>query len=377
MTQPPADDRPFHNGELPNVPVAGRNAAGDIAAAWLSAHSTAPPIVRFAPSPTGRLHLGHAYSALINAAVAQATGGQFLVRIEDIDTVRCRAAYIDGLFEDLRWLGLPVPRSTDAAGPGHTAAGQHPCNEANHTDTCGQTAGRLPPWQQSTRTSHYRAALAKLYALGVLYPCRLTRAQLKTWASDAFGAAERAPRDPDGALAYSRHQDAPGLPGPHLCTPRDDAMDLHAARQTVADLLDGETALRVDIRMALARIGAPITSRHVEGRLLKTAHLEPHAWGDPVIARKDIGTSYHLSVVVDDAAQGITLVIRGEELRAATAIHTVLQKLLELPSPAYAYHGLLKAPDGEKLAKRRRDRSLAQLRSAGITRQALLSHLGF
>ncbi|MGE5517674.1 MAG: tRNA glutamyl-Q(34) synthetase GluQRS [Bacteroidota bacterium] len=264
-----------------------------------------PPIVtRFAPSPTGRLHLGHAHSALFARAQAGATG-RFLLRIEDIDPGRCRAEFIDGIFEDLAWLGLDWER---------------------------------PVRRQSEHADDYRAALARLDGLGLLYPCFCTRKDI----ADEVARAGHAPHGPDGVLY------------PGLCR------SLSSAER--ADRIAAGTAyaLRLDMDAAVAHVGTLCWHDHAAG--VQTA--TPELFGDVVLARKDTPTSYHLAVTVDDALQGVTLVTRGADLFAATHVHRLLQALLDLPVPAYHHHRLLTDASGKRFAKRDRSLTLHALREA-------------
>ncbi|GAB4267099.1 MAG: tRNA glutamyl-Q(34) synthetase GluQRS [Pararhodobacter sp.] len=266
-------------------------------------------ITRFAPSPTGPLHLGHAFSALTAFDLAQSAGGTFLLRIEDIDTARCRPAFEAGIFDDLHWLGLSWP---------------------------------TPVLRQSTRGPAYAAALARLEALGVTYRCTCTRGDIR--------AALSAPQE--GAPMIG--PDGPVYPG--TCR--------------TAGTSDPNAAIRLDMGRAVALTG-PL--RFLErGPLHAGEHrLDPDALidgvGDIVLARRDIGTSYHLSVVVDDAAQAITHVVRGEDLFAATAVHVVLQALLALPHPVYHHHRLIRDETGKRLAKRDDARAIARYRADGLS----------
>jgi glutamyl-Q tRNA(Asp) synthetase len=273
--------------------------------------------VRFAPSPTGRLHLGHAHSALFTRAQAGADG-RVLLRIEDIDTARCTPAYEDGIYQDLAWLGL---------------------------------SWETPVWRQSARMEAYRAALGRLQALGVLYPCFCTRKEIRAEA-ERLGAA------PHGPL---------GQPYPGTCRTLDPAQ-----RQARIDAGD-PYSLRLDHAAAHARVGMPVW--HDRARGDQPADLS--AIGDVMLARKEIATSYHVAVVVDDAAQGITLVTRGEDLLPATPIHRVLQALLELPVPAWHHHALLTDAEGRRLAKRDDARAIATLREAGHTPAEVRALAGF
>jgi glutamyl-Q tRNA(Asp) synthetase len=273
------------------------------------------PVFRFAPSPNGRLHLGHAYSALLNADMARAQGGRFLVRIEDIDTERCTPEHIANALDDLRWLELPFEE---------------------------------PVLQQSQRMAAYRNAIAQLMEMGLLYVCTCTRRHL----SERASAQATAPRDPEGQMIY-----------PGTC-------------RRIAHMFTAESALRLDMDKALRR------ARNVADPLAwiekgEHRHADPAVWGDVVIARKGIGTSYHLSVVVDDAFQKVTDVVRGEDLFEATSIHRLLQVLLRLPEPRYHHHALIRHDSGRKLAKSHGDESLADLRAAGVSPAMIRGQLGF
>lgn len=277
-------------------------------------------ITRFAPSPTGRLHLGHAFSALAAYGAARAAGGRFLLRIEDIDQGRCRPEFIGGIYEDLGWLGLEW---------------------------------EVPVRLQSEHMADYRALLDRLDAMGLLYPCVCTRREIAA----EIARAPSAPHGPDGSVY------------PGICKRRPPAR-LQAA------LAAGEPyALRLDMARALKRLeGQSLgfedeTHGHIEAR--------PEPFGDIVLARKDMPTSYHLSVVHDDALQGISHVIRGEDLLAATHVHRLLQALLGLPAPLYSHHPLLTDAAGKRLAKRDRAETLRALRQSGVTAAAVRERLGF
>jgi glutamyl-Q tRNA(Asp) synthetase len=258
-------------------------------------------VFRFAPSPNGYLHLGHAYSALLNADLARAADGRLLLRIEDIDETRCRPEYEAAIYEDLRWLGV-------------------------HWDE--------PARRQSERYDDYRAALAKLDALGLIYPSFESRAEIARMAGG---------RDPDGAPLYSGA-------GKSLSA---------VERQSRIDA--GEPyALRLDMNAAIARTGALLWNE--DG---KSVDANPLAWGDVVLARKETPTSYHLSVVVDDAAQGVTDIVRGEDLFHATSVHRVLQALLGFSAPRYRHHRLILDTDGRKLSKSTQATGLRELRAQG------------
>jgi glutamyl-Q tRNA(Asp) synthetase len=283
------------------------------------------PVFRFAPSPNGRLHLGHAYSALLNADLAARSGGRFLLRIEDIDVTRCRPEFEAAIHDDLAWLGLSWEK---------------------------------PVRRQSEHLDAYRAAAERLKGRGLLYPCFCTRQEIAAAVAEKERHAPW-PRDPDGAAVY------PGtcrrLTGPEL------------ARRLAA----GTThALRLDMATALAQAPGPHRLRRfaLSGEE-DTVAAQPGRWGDAVIVRKETPTSYHLSVTLDDAVQGVTHVVRGRDLEAATDLHVLLQELLGLPSPRYHHHRLLEAQEGGKLSKSLKSESLADLRARGVTpaevRQAL------
>jgi glutamyl-Q tRNA(Asp) synthetase len=272
------------------------------------------PVFRFAPSPNGELHLGHAYSALLNFDLAERLGGRMLLRIEDIDTTRCRPEFVASIFEDLRWLGISFEE---------------------------------PVRRQSTHLADYQLASTKLQAAGLLYPCFATRTEIEATA----GASAK--RDPDGASIY------PGL--------WRGADPLEVARRKRA----GEPyALRLDMHRAVsgqARSLAWFGFEPNQPSMMRNRPASPDRWGDAVIVRKEIPTSYHLSVVVDDALQGVTHVVRGQDLEAATDLHRLLQALLGLPSPLYHHHRLIVGPVGRKLSKSFGDTSLGQLRREGAT----------
>jgi glutamyl-Q tRNA(Asp) synthetase len=284
-----------------------------------------PPVVRFAPSPNGRLHLGHALSALTTARWAKRLGGRFLLRIEDIDTQRARPEFIDGIYEDLAWLGLQW---------------------------------ETPVLRQSEHFGVYANAAARLTSFGLLYPCFATRTEIAA-------AAVPGHHDPEGAPQY---------PGLHR----------HLSQADIAArMARGEAhCLRLDMAAAVAvaanKLGSAelaFTELSVDGTHRRVS-AEPARWGDAIIIRKDTPASYHLAVVVDDARQGISHVTRGLDLFAATGLHRLLQVLLDLPEPLYAHHPLLLDPTGRKLAKSQGDPSLAMLRAQGWTAEAVRKHIG-
>jgi glutamyl-Q tRNA(Asp) synthetase len=276
------------------------------------------PIFRFAPSPNGYLHLGHALSAVLNFDMAQNSGGQFLLRIEDIDATRCRPEYEAAIYEDLAWLGL-------------------------HWEE--------PVLRQSARSEAYRAVLQQLDVMGLVYPSFESRAEI------ARLVAERDrdgpwPRDPDGVPLY------PGS-----------ARNLPAAERQRRIEGGDPFALRLDVAaaVALACRRGPLhwieTGTGPDGET-GTVAADPAAWGDVILARKEVPTSYHLSVVVDDAHQGVTHVVRGEDLFHATSLHRLLQELLGLPLPVYHHHRLIRDADGCKLSKATGATGLHELRAA-------------
>lgn len=280
-------------------------------------------VTRFAPSPTGFLHLGTAHSALFAERAARAAGGRFLLRIEDIDRTRCRPEFTAAIFDDLAWLGLRWEE---------------------------------PVRVQSAHFGDYRAALARLAAMDLVYPCFCTRAEIVAEIAAAGGAPH--PADPHGA-------DGPLYPG----TCRRLSPGERAARLARGD----DHALRLDSAKAIAQAG-PLRW-HDRARGLQAAR--PELLGDAVLARKDTPTSYHLAVTVDDHLQGVTLVTRGEDLFAATHLHRLLQALLGLATPDYHHHRLLTGADGRRFAKRDRALTLRALRDAGRTPAEVRALAGF
>jgi glutamyl-Q tRNA(Asp) synthetase len=274
------------------------------------------PVFRFAPSPNGPLHLGHALSALTSFDMAQRAGGRFLLRIEDIDVARCREEHVTGIIEDLSWLGLTWEE---------------------------------PVLLQSQHFATYVEAAQMLEGLGLLYPCFASRSEIEA-------AARPDAVDPDGAPLY---------PGLHKRLPR---------AEIETRMENGERfALRLDMDRALALVrerlgGAPLTFAEIDdnGRA-NTIEAHPERWGDAVILRKDVPASYHLAVVVDDARQGVTHVTRGQDLYAATDLHRLLQVLLGLPEPVYHHHRLLTDAEGRKLSKSAGDTAIAALRANGAS----------
>ncbi|WP_209613430.1 MULTISPECIES: tRNA glutamyl-Q(34) synthetase GluQRS [Sphingomonas] len=269
-------------------------------------------VTRFAPSPTGRLHLGHAYSAVLAHDLARAGGGRFLLRIEDIDGTRSRPEHVEAILADLAWLGLEWDG---------------------------------PVLFQSTREEAYAAALARLRAMGLLYPCFCTRAEI--------AASQSAPHGPE-----------PVYPGTCRALPEAE----RAARITAGV----PHAWRLDMARAVATADTDLMWTDA---LAGPVHANPLAQGDVVLARKDALASYHLAVTVDDAAQGVTHVVRGADLFAATDVHRLLQALLGLPTPLYHHHALLVGPDGQRLAKRNDAPTLESVRLRGEDGRALADRL--
>lgn len=275
-----------------------------------------PPVFRFAPSPNGYLHLGHAYSALLNFDRARETGGRLLLRIEDIDATRCRPEFETAIDEDLAWLGI---------------------------------GWETPVRRQSEHLAEYHGALDKLAALGLVYPAFESRAEIAKLVA-AREAGGPWPRDPDGAPLY---------PG--------EAKVLAAGERSRLIDTGAPYALRLDMAAACRRVTGLSWNELGEGPDGErgTVTARPEAWGDVILARKETPTSYHLSVVVDDALQGVTEIVRGQDLFHATSVHRLLQALLGLPEPAYRHHSLICAADGRKLSKSDRSTGLRELRAAG------------
>jgi glutamyl-Q tRNA(Asp) synthetase len=270
---------------------------------------SAQPVFRFAPSPNGELHLGHAFSALTDYTLCQAENGRFLLRIEDIDRGRCRPEYERGICEDLAWLGL---------------------------------TWQEPVRRQSENIVEYQSVLERLTAMDVTYPAFLSRAEIAAATADPAW-----PRDPDGSPLY-----------PH------DEQNRRFSAEAAARTADARPhTIRLDMTRAIAITGPTSWHEDDEGTVI----ADPAAWGDVVLARRDAEASYHLAVVVDDAAQGVTHVVRGRDLYYATAVHVVLQRLLDLPTPHYHHHRLITDAHGRKLAKSDRDTALRALREAGTT----------
>ena len=286
-----------------------------------------PPVFRFAPSPNGLLHLGHARSALLNFDLARQSGGRFLLRIEDIDTTRCRPEFEAAIYEDLAWLGI---------------------------------AWETPVRRQSEHLADYRAALDRLSALGLLYPGFESRAGIARLVAEREADGPW-PRDPDGAPLY---------PG----TAR--SLSINERERL---LRSGDPyALRLDMTAAMRLAGDLTWTERGSGPDGETGEIvaQPGVWGDVILARKETPTSYHLSVAIDDALQGVTEVVRGHDLFWSTGVHRLLQKILDLPEPVYRHHDLICDDAGAKLSKSSKATGLRELRAAGVTPEEIRRRVG-
>jgi len=288
-------------------------------------------ITRFAPSPTGPLHLGHAYSAILAHDMATAAGGAFLLRIEDIDRARARPEWEALIYEDLRWLGL---------------------------------TWETPVMRQSDRMEAYAAALDRIWRMGLLYPCDCSRRDIAQALSAPQEGAEPA-TGPDGPVYPGTCRPAPNS-AVRQARPTDRALRLDMARALLSD--------RAAPPLGFTETGAGPGGQ--TGSVTFTADDLTRGVGDVVLARRDMGTSYHLSVVVDDAAQGITHVTRGRDLFEATQIHVLLQRLLGLPTPVYHHHRLIRDENGKRLAKRDDARAIRTYREDGATPHDIRRILG-
>ncbi len=276
------------------------------------------PVFRFAPSPNGYLHLGHAYSALLNAQLAKDMGGRFLIRVEDIDTTRCRRELIDAALEDLAWLGL---------------------------------AWEQPVLRQSGHFERYKAVLVDLEESGLVFRCYCMRKALADCQRNTATC-------PDGMPLYSGK--CRNLSPTERATMQSDARPY---------------SMRLDMASAMLRIaGKPLFWQEWGLGAIKA---QPGRWGDVILGRKEVPTSYHLSVVLDDALQGVTDIVRGKDLFSATAIHRLLQELLGLPEPRYRHHDLIRDEAGQKLAKSRISVPIRELRKEGISASDIRKRLGF
>ena len=286
-------------------------------------------ITRFAPSPNGWLHLGHAYSALIGQACAQANDGEFLLRIEDIDVGRARPHFVDGIEQDLDWLGITWPK---------------------------------PVIHQSSRFEIYAKVLAQLQAMHLVYPCWATRREINQAIETSQIGRAAWPRDPDGALVY---------PGLYRNISEDQRQELMWRGGSYAWRLDMQRACD----LAAQKTSEAIAYTEMASGQPQRHTLDPRAYGDVIVARKDVPTSYHIAVVVDDAAQKVTQVTRGQDLQPTTAIHRLLQILLDLPEPDYFHHPLIRDVTGRRLSKQAGDLGFRDLRQQGMSRQDVLALL--
>lgn len=275
---------------------------------------------RFAPSPNGDLHLGHAYSALLNQKLADAAGGRLLLRIEDIDTTRCTPQFEAGVLADLKWLGL---------------------------------GWEQPVRRQSEHFAEYETTLDRLIRDELVYPAFMSRGEIRAFITDSEQRGRDWPRDPDGVPLYPA---------------ADKALPVKERKRRIAE--NAPFAWRLDIDAAVARVGKDLAWAEFSDEALvatRAINARPQDWGDVIVARRDIPTSYHLAVVMDDALQGVSHVVRGQDLFSATGVQRLLQELLGLPQPAYFHHRLILGPDGRKLSKSFGDTGLAALRHAGAS----------
>jgi glutamyl-Q tRNA(Asp) synthetase len=278
------------------------------------------PVLRFAPSPNGLLHLGHAYSALFTSVWAEALGGRFLLRIEDTDLTRSKPEFTAAILEDLTWLGL---------------------------------SWEQPVLRQSTRFAVYAAAADRLKARDLLYPCFCSRTELAAHSTDS---------DPDGAPLY-----------PGTCRHLSPA----EVAQRFAERREANWRLKTDEAMALTGLLTYSVAGPTPADRPQIRYARPERWGDVVLQRKGTPTSYHLSVVIDDDAQGVTHVTRGRDMEPSTDIHVLLQMLLGLSAPLYTFHKLILDTAGNKLSKSKGSASLRSLREAGRTAAEIRQELGF
>ncbi|WP_343315336.1 tRNA glutamyl-Q(34) synthetase GluQRS [Brucella sp. BE17] len=286
------------------------------------------PVYRFAPSPNGRLHLGHAFSALLNQRMAKDTGGRLLLRMEDIDAARCTPALEAGIYDDLYWLGLEWEQ---------------------------------PVRRQSEHFAEYRNALTRLADMDLVYPAFLSRGEVRERIGAVLATGNKWPCDPDGTPHYPQGERS------------------LSEKERMHRIASGAPyAWRLDMDKALAQLNdALLWHESGAGPEDETGMIraDPARWGDVILARKDTPTSYHLSVVVDDALQGVTHIVRGRDLYHATAVHRLLQTLLGLPEPQYHHHTLILAEDGQKLSKSRNDTAFESLRAQRWTPSDIRSKL--
>ncbi len=277
-------------------------------------------VTRFAPSPTGYLHMGHAYSASLAFEKAKESGGHFLLRIEDIDTTRCRPDFESAIYEDLAWLRLEWEK---------------------------------PVRRQSDHMEDYAALLERLHERGLIYPCFCSRKEIAA----EIAASKSAPHGPDGPLY------------PGTCR------HLSEKEKQVRFSAGEPYALRLDMTRALQEVAvAQLTFNELEKGLIQ---CDPARFGDVVLARKETPTSYHLAVTLDDALQGVNLVVRGQDLLEATYVQRLLQARFDLPTPDYLHHGLVSDVKGKRLAKRDKDATIRAMRENGYSPQEARKLTGF
>ncbi|MER8806267.1 tRNA glutamyl-Q(34) synthetase GluQRS [Mesorhizobium australicum] len=284
---------------------------------------------RFAPSPNGELHLGHAYSALLNQKLANSSGGRLLLRIEDIDTTRCTPEFEAGMIADLKWLGLDW---------------------------------KEPVRRQSEHFAEYETVLKRLIRQELVYPAFMSRGEIRAFIADSEKRGRDWPRDPDGVPLYP---------------PADKALSMKERNRRIAE--NAPFAWRLDVGAAMARAGKDLAWAEFSDETLSTTRFveaRPQDWGDVIVARRDIPTSYHLAVVIDDALQGVSHVVRGQDLFSATGVQRLLQEILGLQPPAYFHHRLILGPDGRKLSKSLRDTGLTALRDAGASPEEIRRTVG-
>ena len=284
------------------------------------------PTFRFAPSPNGELHLGHALSALLNQKLARASGGRLLLRVEDIDTLRCTPQLEAGILRDLEWLGLEWER---------------------------------PVRRQSEHFLEYEAALQRLIREELVYPAFMSRGEIRAFIAEH---GRDWPRDPDGVPLYPA---------------TDKSLPVRERKRRMAE--GAPFAWRLDVEAVIARLGRELSwTEYADDSLTARSGIDarPQEWGDVIVARREVPTSYHLSVVVDDALQGVSHVVRGRDLYLATSVHRLLQEVLGLPPPAYFHHRLMLDADGRKLSKSRAGTGLSALREKGATPATIRQAVG-
>ncbi|MEM9277328.1 MAG: tRNA glutamyl-Q(34) synthetase GluQRS [Pseudomonadota bacterium] len=287
-------------------------------------------VFRFAPSPNGELHLGHAYSALLNLKIARASDGKMLLRIEDIDTVRCTPQLEKQMFEDLEWIGFEWDEL---------------------------------PRRQSEHFDDYREALFQLEQMELIYASSMSRSEIKQRVAELEVSGTPWPRDPDGTLLY----------------PGTERQQSQSARKPLNETF-GHHVIRLDMAKTVEQQRGNLSWEETIGvspNNTRSIPADPLVWGDVILARRDTPTSYHLSCIVDDAKQNITHIVRGQDLYHSTSVHRLLQELLGLSAPLYHHHELVLDKTGKKLSKSDRDTSLRQLRQSGTSKEQILKMIGF